>query len=306
MYMLFASGYTFGKMALDYAQPVFFIGIRMTTAGLLLLGYQYFFNRIQWQFGLKHIMWYWRVSVFRIFIPYAAQFWALSYVTTGKAALLQSFAPFITALFAYYMFAERLSLKKWLGLVTGFIGFIPVLITQVSSEDLAGYSGVISMPEIMLLVSVTAACYGWIISKQMVVDLEYSPIMLNGISVLGGGVLALIASLLFEQRPLTFLSTPTSTTFVQSPLFHLVLLTSILIMITIIGYNIYGALLKRYSVTFLSFAGFTTPLFAALFGWFLRGETISWYFVASVLIIFCGLCLFYSDELRQERKRIWQ
>lgn len=38
LYMLFASTFTFGKAALTYMQPIMFIGMRMTAAGLLIAG----------------------------------------------------------------------------------------------------------------------------------------------------------------------------------------------------------------------------------------------------------------------------
>ncbi|MCV5950917.1 DMT family transporter, partial [Escherichia coli] len=64
-------------------------------------------------------------------------------------------------------------------------------------------------------------------------------------------------------------------------------------------YNLYGTLLKRYSATFMSFAGFTTPLFTALFGWLVLGEIVTWPFYVSFCIVLLGLVLFDQEELKQ-------
>lgn len=65
-----------------------------------------------------------------------------------------------------------------------------------------------------------------------------------------------------------------------------------------IAYNLYGFLLKRFSGTFLSFAGFSTAWFTALFGWYFLGEQITWSFFLSAMTVFAGLGLFYQEELQ--------
>jgi len=64
----------------------------------------------------------------------------------------------------------------------------------------------------------------------------------------------------------------------------------------IIGYNLYGYLLSRYSATFLSFAGFMTPLFAALLGWIFLSEPVSWHFFATMIFVVFGLYLFHERK----------
>ena len=49
----------------------------------------------------------------------------------------------------------------------------------------------------------------------------------------------------------------------------------------------------------MSFAGFTTPLFTALFGWLLLGEIVTWPFYISFVIVLLGLLLFDQEELKQ-------
>jgi len=58
----------------------------------------------------------------------------------------------------------------------------------------------------------------------------------------------------------------------------------------------YGYLLKQYSATFLSFAGFSTPLFAALFGWLFLSELVTFHFFVALGLLTVGLGIFYRDE----------
>jgi drug/metabolite transporter (DMT)-like permease len=71
----------------------------------------------------------------------------------------------------------------------------------------------------------------------------------------------------------------------------------LIIVSNLICYNLYGALLRKYTATFMSFAGFSTPLFTAFFGWLFLGETVSFSFYLSAVIVFAGLILFNQEEL---------
>ena len=129
LYMLFASTFTVGKAALTYMQPIMFIGMRMTAAGLLLLGYQYLFNRSKWRINREDRSTFAAISFFLMFVSFVAEFWAIQYVSAAKAFLLYNLSPFITALFAYWILKERLTGKQWGGI--GILGFIPILMNQM-------------------------------------------------------------------------------------------------------------------------------------------------------------------------------
>jgi len=66
----------------------------------------------------------------------------------------------------------------------------------------------------------------------------------------------------------------------------------------VMGWGLWFYLLPRHSVTFLYFSVFTQIGFAALMGWWFLGESLSWSFYVSSLLILVGICLFYQDELR--------
>lgn len=290
LYALFASVFTIAKTGLMYVQPFFLVGTRMLLAGLLLLGYQYFVKKQTLSLGRK--VW-WRLillAFFNIYLTNVFEFWGLRYLTSFKTCFIYSLSPFLSALFSYFLFSEKLTSKKWMGLFVGFLGFMPILLSQTSSEEQTGHLFFFSWAELAVMMAAICSVYGWILLKQLVSEHQLSPLMANGVSMLVGGILALGHSFAIEDwQPLPVTNYPI---FLEC--------TLLLILISnLICYNLYGSLLKRYSATFMSFAGFTTPLFTALFGWLLLGEIVTWPFYLSFIMVLCGLLLFDQDELKQ-------
>ncbi len=110
--------------------------------------------------------------------------------------------------------------------------------------------------------------------------------MVNGICMTAGGFLALVTSFFTEE----FMPVTNILPFVG-------LLAAVILISNLVCHNLYGYLLRKYTATFLSFAGFMGPLFAAFYGWLLMNEAITWHFYISSVIVFFGLFLFYQDEL---------
>lgn len=303
MYLLFASTFTLGKAALAYVPPFLFIGMRMVLGGSLLLLYYRFVKKQKLSISAADYSLFVRIIIFHIFCAYTLEFWALEYVTSAKACLLYNLSPFITAIFSYFLFAEKLSYRQLCGLIIGFLGFIPILVAQTPLEKIGLHVGFVSIYEIALILSVTASAYGWMMVKNLM-HRNYNLIMINGIGMTGGGILALILSLVVEGAFGVRQATTTIPQLVD--LFgvageRLIMLggycLSLVIIANIIGYNLYGYLLSRYSATFLSFAGFMTPIFAVLLGWIFLGEQVTWHFFATISMVILGLYLFQDKKL---------
>jgi drug/metabolite transporter (DMT)-like permease len=315
-YMLLSSTFVVGKAALAYAQPIFLIGVRMTLGGLLLLSFIHLFNRKEWKFKKEDFWLFAQITFFHIYLSFILEFWSYQYVTSSKAAFMFNLSPFITALFAYIFFGDKMSKRKWLGLLIGFAGSLPVLIAQTPPAELsAGHFLFLSVPEICLLISATAGVYGWIVMKKLVVNKHYSPVLVNGIGMFFGGMAAFITSLIVEKKPLlkcaidstnsnVCYSSHCSSWFCYSwPNFFMFMFYVLLLILVanIIFYNFYGILLKKYSPTFLSLVGLLCPVFTALLGWIFLSETVSWEFFLSLSVVIFGAYIFYLDELKEER-----
>lgn len=291
LYALFASVFTIAKTGLEYSQPFFLVGSRMFVAGLVMLAYQYVWQREAFTFDRRHLWRIFRLALFNIYLTNAFEFWGLKYLTSFKTCFIYSLSPFVSAIFSYFLFSERMNLKKWCGLAIGFLGFLPILLNETSTEGEAGHFWFLSWAEIAVMAAAVSSVYGWILLRQLVKENGYSPVMANGMSMLLGGAMSLMHSLAVEKWE----PTPVSQTW---PFLECALL--LIIISNLICYNLYGYLLRHYSATFISFAGFTTPLFTALFGWFYLGEVVTWPFYLSAAIVFVGLATFYQEELKQD------
>ncbi len=290
LYALFASVFTIAKTGLEYSSPFFFVGARMFFAGILLTGYYLYAQRgrVNWSrlpYG-KIIL----LGLFNIYLTNIFELWGLQYLTSFKACFIYSLSPFFSALISYFIFSERMTWKKWLGLLVGVGGMTPILLNQNTLEEATGQLFFFSWAEIALILAAVCSVYGWIILRQIMQE-EISPIIANGLSMLIGGGVALGHSYFSE----TWAPFPVTEAipFVECSLL-LILISNI------ICYNLYGHLLKRYSATFISFAGFTTPLFTAFFGWLYLSEEVTLSFYLSALLVFFGLGIFYQGELQKE------
>lgn len=282
IYALMALTFLVGQQALKLVAPIWFIGFRMTIAGILLLTFLYFFktkllkiNKSDWGKFLK-------VALFHAYIPFITEFWGLQYLSAPKTALLFNFTPVVTAIFSYFMLREKLIWQQILGLIIGILGFVPILFELAPTELLAGELFKISLPEIAIIISVITSVYAWL-TVQDLVKKNYDPILVNGVGMLLGGLLAFMTSLFCETWP--------SLNLVDFKL--LLLWSGILILISnLIFYNLYAKLLKQYSATLLAFAGLFTPLFAAIWELIFRGHLMSWNFYFSLIIVSVGLSLY--------------
>ncbi len=288
MYALFASVFTVAKEALNYSTPIFLVGGRMAMAGIIMLTYQAIRNPALLKIsskGLKKIV---LLGIFNIYLTNVLELWGLSYLTSFKTCFLYSLSPFLSALLSYFLLNEKMTRVKWTGLIIGIIGFLPILIHQEGAQEaLKIHFWLFSLPELAVIGAVFFSVLGWIILKQLIYGLQCPTIVANGYSMLIGGLLALTHSAFIDSwTPIPVTNWPA---FIKCTLF-------LIVISNIVSYNLYGYLLKRFSATFLAFAGLSTPLFTALFGWIFHNEQVTTHFCLSIVIVSIGLSLFHSEE----------
>jgi len=292
LYGVWSSIFPLGKMALAYAPPIFLTSYRMLLAGGLLMGFIFLKKRKALRLNPKQFVSLLLLGFFSIYLTNICEFWGLKHLSAAKTCFIYSLSPLFTALFSYIHFKEKMNMSKWIGLAIGFLGIFPVLMTQSGSEELFSAISFLSWPELAVIGAALFSVYGWVLLRLCVKNHTTSPIVANGVSMLFGGLLALIHSFATEGwSPL-----PVATS-------DLPRLTQLILIMTLVSnvlcYNLYGYLLKRFTATLLSFIGLLSPIFASLNSWILLGERPSWVIFASTGIIACGVYIVYRAELKQ-------
>jgi drug/metabolite transporter (DMT)-like permease len=288
MYALFASTFTAGKYILLYTTPFYFTGVRMLIAGLVLLMIQLIRSPRSLKLPPKIIPHIVILGLMNVFITNAFEYWGMQYIESSKACLIYSLSPLFSIALSYVFFGEKMNGLKWLGIGVGFLGFIPIFLISPTDDS---FFKTLTLPEAALIVSAFTSVIGWMTMKTVIKKHQYSFVNANLYSFLIAGLMGLcIAPFIEDLNPLPIYPL---VTFIPA-LFYILLVHNV------ICYNLYSHSLTRFSVSFMSFAGFVCPVFAEFFGWFFLNESFSVLFFISIAIIITGLILYSKGEKSQE------
>lgn len=288
-FALLASAYTPYKLILAHISPIFFVGLRMGLAGLISCSY--FLWKRSPNLRPSHLG---RdlASIITIcftttFVPSVLKAFAFKHLISSEAVLIGSLDPFITAIYAYILFSEAISWRKFFGISLGFIAVtLLVSIRHTAYGDIFDFSKLFSWPVAAAFGSMVIGRYGWIVAQSLLRKERYAPAEINGVTMLGSGVIALtVSGFLGEIAPIgTWVNFS-----VGMPILWTVVVGNLL------AYTIYVSSLKHFPVTLVSFLGFTVPIAAHFYGWFLLGEPLSWKFFLATAVASLGV-LIYSRE----------
>lgn len=284
LYAVLASTFVLAKQALSFGKPFFLIAVRMLCAGGLLLSYVRYARPLAWRLDRDDWMLFLRVSLFHIYFAFVPEFWALQYLPSAKTNLLYSSTPFIAAFLSYLLLGESLSKRKIMGMMLGFVGLLPVLLLQSGPQALAQLKG-FSLPEIVLFGAISSAAYAWFLVKRLM-DKGYALPMINGVAMLLGGSMALVTSLLVEGVQ-------------TSPVYNwpqfLFWVAALILVANVVVYNLYGLMIRRYSITLVALSGLLCPIFGAFFGWLWFNESITWHYGVSLGAVAVALYIFQTE-----------
>lgn len=294
-YAILASTFTIAKVAVSYADPLFLIGVRMLVASLLVMLIAYFQAGSFPKIKKEHYWLFFCTSIFHIFLPFVGEFWALQFVSSAKTAITYSLTPFISAVLSYFLIKKKISLKQSLGLIIGLLGLLPIIISGDDIAHIAGEFLMMSVPECVLLLAVTSASYAWFLVSDLM-KVGYSISVINSIAMFLGGIFSFVLwALINDGEP------P-----IRGELSEFIFWTGLLVIVAnIIGYNLYGWLLKHVSITFMSAIGFLCPIFASIYGYFFLEEALGLTHFMALILVCIGLWLFYQDEIRKDKNRIY-
>lgn len=277
---LFALTFSAGKKALIYGSPVMLCLGRTAIAAIILLTINFIKNKSFSKLQFNHLILLLAYSL-ALLISIICGNWALVHVTSIKSALFYAMSPLITALISYLLFNDRFNYYKASGIMIGLLGMLLIATSNTNQAALTLQAP--GWPEFILTLAVITYSIGWFLIKPLITKYHYHPFYMNGLASLISCLICIFITI-FKQENLPTIFDFWIWTGLQS------------IVSSVICYSLYMYLLNYYSANFLSFSGFSEPIFAAFYGWFLLQETPSTMFWLATMFISIGLGLFYRGE----------
>ena len=202
MCLIWGSTWIAMKVGIDAVPPVLFAGTRFMAAGALLLGYLLLTGG-QTRFERQDLIRLPLVTLLMVTLAYSLIFWGALHVSSGLAAVIDlSFLPVALLTIGVALGEERFDPRRAAAIALGVVGlailFAPKVIGELGGTMMEVWGG--------LAIVASAVLYGLgsVLSRPLL--RRYSPVLVSGATLLPGGALMVIGSLLFEPGSVTALN----------------------------------------------------------------------------------------------------
>lgn len=289
LYAVCATTFTLSKAALSVSTPLAFLAARMLAGGAVLVFASMLWYGTQSRPRTREALWYTSaIGLWGILVSYLLDLWSLQYMSSTLSAYLYGLTPFITGIVSYVVLYERLTLLQVCALCIAFAG--NSVLWQCVLCDMGPLNWYDVLPVLAVIGAMAASSYGWVLMRKAVTTTTLPVLVLNGWSMIFGGIGAAVLQALVGETGLPITSDAWSK--------FLTITALIILASNVIFSNLYGYLLRTYSATFVALAGVTCPLWAFLFGWLFLGESLplTRMLIATVCLAL-GLLLFYLHDL---------
>ena len=289
MCLIFGTTFLAIKIGVDAGVlPFLSAGLRFFIAGLLLFSFMVWREKTTIRLLWRKEMFF--TGVCLTFGTFAALYWAEQYVTSGIAAVLSATGPMIIIVIQTLVLKQQGNRQSLIGCAVGVIGvtllIIPSFSIEISTFWMVGCFAII-VGELFYAI-------GTIYTKHVIQKFETtSPIALNAVQMMYGGILLIILSFFTENIQFDNLLSFAS----MGSLLYLIIVGSM------IGHSIYYWLVSRTNPIFPSTWLYISPLIAVVLGVIFYQEYLSWLTGIGTLTIIVGTVLVNYETLK---KLLWQ
>lgn len=203
----------------------------------------------------------------------------VAYTQANIAQTLYSVSPVLAAILSFYLYKERFSMKKKIGIILGFIGALLIMFLPVISNGTITNASMFG--NVIIFLAVVSFTIYTVLSKHG--QLRFSPNYITSIFI----VLTTIVLI-----PFLFIDSV-----IHPNWWHAVSIQSIFYTFLISSFGTYGLyLLNQYAVkhsnpVVATSALYIQPAAAFFFSFILLGEQLTFIFLIGVLLVFIGAWL---------------
>ena len=241
--------------------PALFAGLRWTTAGFLLLAWQWFREgqlRIPWQMSLRLL----GVSVLLVSGNQVLTLYGLRYVGSGLGAVINcALSPLSLLGFAVAMHQERITKRITFAMALGVFGVFVLFGPAAMAGRL---DGSVLLGAIGIIFGTLFYSAGSVLARPLMGTM--SPVMLGAMMNVAGGLMLLMASLAFEPGSLPALDLRWGVTAWSAWIF--------LVGSALGASTIYLMLVRDWGASKAGSYAFVSPIVAVLLGISISGEAL--------------------------------
>jgi drug/metabolite transporter (DMT)-like permease len=274
--LIWGTTYTAIKFAVRDFPPYLLVGIRQTSAGLLMLGLALFVAKKALP-DSRYIRRQMLTGIATITGGNGFITWGMQYVPSGVAAIIGSLTPVMVVLIslAWQSGQERINARVLAGVLLGFGG-----LGLVFSE---GWSDLLKPEYRWGIAGCFGSCLTWSLGTVMAKrwnSPDVSPLLNAGLQITAGGLGGFVLSLFWDKNWDIHHSTQGWLSIV-----YLIIFGSAL------AFTLYMYALKHLSASVSSLYTYINPVVAILLGWALLGESLSTLELVGMAVTIAGVWL---------------
>ncbi|MFN4079835.1 MAG: DMT family transporter [Saprospiraceae bacterium] len=277
------------KIAVSDFPPFLLVGIRQTSAGLILLALAWRLGAGRRRTDRSYIVRQGLTGLMMITGGNGFITWAMLQVSSGLAAVIGSLTPvFVVLINMLWRGGESVTPRMALGVALGFGGM-----GLIFSEGWADFG----RPEYRWgIAGCFASCITWSLGTVMAKrfnDVDVSPVFNAGLQVAAGGMGGFVLGLLLDP---VWTIRHSSTGW--GAVIFLTLLGSAL------AFSLYTYVLRRLNATMASLYTYINPIVAVLAGWLWLGEPLGARNSIGMALTISGVWVVNQSGLRRLRSRV--
>lgn len=284
--LLWSTAFVGVKIGLEYETPLQFAGERFFISGLLILPFTGGLKR-HWKIVKENKKIVLLVAFLNTFLQYTLFYTGLNLVPAALGAIVIGSGPIFIALLAHFLMpGDRMTLKKFLIFILGFLGIVLVSFgrNRFSVVEEVGIAGIV----ILLFVNMVSGLGNIFVARDAA---KVPPFVLSSTSLILGGASLFIFSLFVEGIQ------PSD----KPPIFYAA--WAWLSFLSAAAFSIWFTLLKRpeVKVSNLNFWKFLIPVVGAVLAWIIiPEERPTWIAIAGMIIIAISLIFLNIYKRRAE------
>lgn len=262
---------------------VSFAGIRFAVAGIILTAF--LINRNILKTIKEHARLLVIMSVFNVFFGYVAFYYGIHFAGGAITSIIMGTSPLINVLLAHMIAKnDRLTIYKIASMVVALSGILLIVALGKGGKPLDS-KAIMGVGLVLASILIQGTC----VIKVKEYNKEISPVFLNAIQMLFGGILLYVVGV----------STEGYKSIVGLPAGFYVSLGMLLI-VSIFGFSFWFKALQQPNakVSDINMTRLIDPILGAFISWtILQNETPNFYTILGIVVVVSSLIIYFKGEL---------